>query len=796
MHVRENIVARMLEKGAGWLGRKRLAQTSGQLHLPGVQSRVEIFRDRQGVPHIYAQNEHDLFYAQGFVHAQDRFWQMEFQRRLVAGRLSEMFGKMALFADRWMRILGLRMVAEEEVAKLYPEDQSPLHAYCEGVNAYIENHPLPIELELLRIQPEPWTPADSLSWSKMMSWMLSGNWECELFRQQLVEKLGEEMASGLDLQAEECWPLVLSLTDVLSLEQQMNSLARLWDRSLTGPGPREGVGSNNWVVSGARSVSGMPILANDMHLRMSAPAVWYENHLVSDSLNLTGISLPGIPLLVSGHNGRVAWGFTAGFADVQDLYEQRLRETPDGQVEYEYKGEWHPAEVRREEIHVRGGEDHIEEVVRTRQGPIINPLAEDEARVPLSLCWTALETSGGTFHAMARMNHSRDCYEFREALRTWGTPVLNVVYADVDGNIAYNLAGKVPLRGQGQGKVPVPGWEGKYDWVGFIPFEELPHIFNPPEGYIASANNRVAGPDYQHWLGGDYVSGDRAERIIELIHRCEKIDIAYIQQMHLDQVSPSAQTLAGVIGQLAVDDPHHMAIIERMRAWDGSLAVDSMEAAVYEVLTRQILLLIFEERLGDLMPRFTGKLVNPLAGGSLWGHHAWEWLRREILRPESAWFDLGAGQKRDDLLRLALARTVDRLAEDIGPDMDQWNWGHYHTLTFQHQLGQVKPLDQIFNRGPFPIGGDGNTIWASASMMDRVESSDGVVGPPFRFIADLSDLDHALGILVPGNSGQIGSPHYDDQIEPWFNGAYHTMLYRREDVIREQQACLELLPME
>ncbi|RPJ49260.1 MAG: penicillin acylase family protein [Chloroflexi bacterium] len=803
----------LMKRGMDWLGKGRLAKTSGRLHLPGLQARVEVIRDRWGVPHIYAENELDLFFAQGFVHAQDRFFQMDFQRRLVAGRLSEIFGSVTLVVDRWMRVVGMQRIAEQEIEKLQEDHRQIAEAYSVGINAWLKFRHLPVEFSLLQYDPEPWRPVDSLGWSKMMAWMLSANWESELMRLELVDKLGPEQAEQLELMEEENWPLVLNLPDALELQQNMLRLARQW----TGPGAGEGVGSNNWVVSGARTSTGKPILANDMHMLLSTPAIWYENHLAGGELNLTGISSPGLPMIISGHNGQVAWGFTAGFADVQDLYEEHLRfregdealgdeapgrEAPaeeDGsvgtktQVEFEFEGKWYPAEVRQEEIKVRFGASVFEEVITTRHGPLLTPLL-DGPTPPLALCWTAADTSGGTFLAIARMSRAKNCAEFREALRTWNTPVLNTVYADTEGNIAYSLTGKVPIRRNGEGKLPAPGWSGEYEWAGFIPYEEMPHLYNPPAGYIVTANNHTVGPDYPYYLGRDYVCSDRAERIAELILSRRVIDPAYVQEMQFDQVSPTAQTIAALISRLSVNDPRLARMVEFMRVWDGRLSADSPAAAIYEVLVRELWHAIFEHRLGDLMPRFKGALLNEVAMNNPWGHHAWEWLRRELVRSRSPWFDLGGGETRDDVLRLALERTARFLTERQGPDIQNWAWGRFHQLKFVHILGRVKPLEATFSRGSFPVGGDVNTIWATASPIDRADADEGMVGPPFRFIADLSDLNRSLGLLAPGQSGQVGSPHYDDQVDAWFTGGYHPMLYEREDVLKEQEACLILLP--
>ncbi len=788
----------VVRRGIEWLSRNRLPQVDGSLRLPGLLDGVKVYRDHWGVPHIYAENEHDLFLAQGFVHAQDRMWQMEFVRRMAAGRLSEVLGSASLAVDRWMRVLGLQRVSEQEV-RLLDETEGPiLSAYVSGVNAFLQVGRLPVEFSLLRYQPEPWQMADSLSFVKILNWYLSGNWECELLRRQLVDRLGPELARELELGDEDSWPIVLDIPDLVGLEKHLSRLAR----PFVGAGPGEGVGSNNWVLSGERTTTGKPILANDMHLSLMAPPLWYENHLAGGAYHLTGVSLPGSPLVVSGHNGRVAWGFTAGFADTQDLYEERLRrESGENggaeQVWAAFGAEWYPVEVRQEAITVRGGSPEIQEVLITRHGPIINPLVPEETGEPLALHWTSLQAQAGLLTSLSKMNRANDCLAFREATREWTGPVLNTVYADVEGNIAYSLIGKVPLRQRGDGRMPAPGWDEAYEWQGWIDFEDLPHHFNPAQGYVASANNRLAGPEYPHMIGCDFYTGDRAERISEMILARQQVDIAYVQRMQFDQLSPSAHSLAHIFrqGQALPElaDRQIAPLVAMLAAWDGFLTADSPAAAVYQVLNRQLLRLLLEHRLGDLLPRYIGKGPNDLFPDSLWGYHAQEWLRKVLVQPQSKWYDLGGGETREEVLAQALRRTLDFLQTELGPQPADWAWGRLHVLNFQHVLGMQKPLDAAFNRGPYPLGGDGSTIWASYSVLDDPRT--GVTaGPPFRFIADLSDLDHCWGLLAPGESGHPGSPHYDDQIQAWFEGQYHPMLFNRAEVEQGQESCLELTP--
>ncbi|MGD9049393.1 MAG: penicillin acylase family protein [Anaerolineae bacterium] len=795
--------------GAGyyWLLRRPLARTQGTQRLSGLQDEVQVYRDRWGVPHIYAANEQDLIFGQGFVHAQDRLWQMDFSRRLVAGRLSEVLGEVTLPLDRWMRILGMRRVAEQEIDLLSPETRASLETYAAGVNARIAQGRLPVEFSVLRAKPEPWTVADSVSWIKFMSWTLSVNWESELLRAQLIRRIGAELAAELEPDYPDEQPRIVPPgEDLATLAAQALGQAEA-ARPFTGPAARDGLGSNSWVLSGERTASGAPLLANDMHLPIALPAIWYENHLVGGDLNVTGVSFPGIPEVISGHNGKVAWGFTNGFPDVQDLYIEHLRRTAEAGVQVEYKGEWYDAQVIAEEIKVKGGEAVIEEVIVTRHGPIINSLAPDLAgpgltgddeedpqfAEGLALRWTSLEADN-MLDGLHAMNRARNCHEFREALRPWTSPTQNTVYADTEGNIGYSFPGKVPIRAKGTGRVPVPGWTDEYEWTGYLPFEELPHLYNPPQGYVATANNRVVDDDYPHELAYDHCMGDRAQRIVELIEAQSKIDVAYIQQMHFDQVSPTGRIVGRHLGRLEVDDPELVAVVELMRSWDGTLTADSPAAAVHQVFLRRMTSIMLQPKLGDLAARYAGKGPTPVLGeGSMFGEKVWTWLTARLDEPASHWFDLGRGESRDDVMRLALHETVEFLREELGPEIDDWAWGKLHTLTFTHTLGAVKPLDRLFNRGPHPLGGDGTTVWAAAPAGGGL-GAETIIGPPFRFIADLGDLRNSWGLLAPGQSGQPGSKHYDDQAEAWFKGKYHPMLYDLEDVEREAEACLRLVP--
>jgi len=754
------LLAPIARAGLTWAGRRRLPTLEGALELPGLRAPVEVLRDPWGVPHIYAERLTDLFMAQGFVHAQDRLWQMEMNRRLAAGRVAELLGPAAVDTDRRMRTLLLRRVAEQEAALLSPETPALLEAYAAGVNACIEQERLPLEFRLLRARPAPWVPADTLSWIKVMAWILCTDARQEASRAKLVERLGEERAADLLPPYLSHWPRVM--------DAALRGAAQAGTAEAgSAPDADEGLGSNNWVLHGSRTATGSPLLANDMHLAMTLPAIWYENHLVTGDLDVTGVTFPGIPGVVSGHNGHVAWGLTDGMPDVQDLVMERLHRTDDGRVEVAYEGQRYEAEVLHETIEVKGGDPVHEEIIITRHGPIVSALFPELGDDPApALRWTALAPSK-MMDALTAMMGARDVRAFHEALRGWDSPIQNFVYADVEGNIGYSFPGTIPIRAKGDGRLPVPGWTGEHEWIGTIPFEALPHLENPPAGTIVSANNAVTDASYPHTydLGVRCLSGNRALRIVELLESRAAIDIDFIRQMHLDVVSPMARTVAGYVRELEVDEALEPAA-SLLRGWDGALSADSPAAALYQALRRELATLLLTPVLGDDVPL---------------GDRTWWWLEHVLAQPDAAWFDLGNGERRDDVLRLALARAVGELRAACGPAPRDWAWGKRHRLTFGHVLGKQELLGEVLNRGPFEVGGDGHTICA---LHQATEEPTSFSGPPYRMIVDLGDVRNSVSVLTPGQSGRLGSPHYDDQIAAWRSGAYHPMLYAHEDVER------------
>jgi len=806
--VARNLVASFVSH----LGRRRAPKEEGRLELKGIQQPVEIVRDRHGVPHIYACDRHDLLFAQGFVHAQDRLWQMDFQRRLASGRLAEVLGRAALDFDRWVRTLAFSRTARREVELLEPEVKADFASYSRGVNAVIEgsrrDNPLPLEFGLLGYEPEPWAIPDSLGWVKVVAWLLSVNWEAELLRTILVKRLGPEVACSLEPfdsdspyeLPEELWPAGEQVDD--------EGMVRLWStvRRVLGPGVREGVGSNNWVVSGERTVTGRPILANDMHLAMTIPAVWHENHLVldesggrsgkepGDGFNAVGVTFPGVPYVVSGRNESVAWGFTAALCDVQDLFVERMR-AGSGGLEYEYRGDWLPVDVREETIKVRGlpaRETH--EILATRHGPIINSLAPEESGPqPLALRWSALDP-GPLANVLPRLVRAGTCADVREALQLWTSPVVNVLYADGEGHIEFQMAGDVPQRMRGDGRLPVPGWTGEYEWAGYVPFDELPHRADPPEGYLLTANDRVVGEDYPHCLGHEFAMKDRATRIEELLQAGGRVSVEFMQAMQLDQVSPTARRIASLVGRLRPVHPVAARAAKMLRLWNGDMRPGSPEAALYSVFVERLLRRLLGTELGALTERFLDRGPTPLLGEwSVLGQKSYEWLRRELEDGESRWMRKVSGASGPgELVAAVLVEAWEELTKTQGQDPGRWEYGRLHMHWFVHFLGTVEPLAPLFNRGPYPIGGDGTTIWASPARQQDPSATR--VGPPFRFVTDLGDPRESYGVLAPGESGSVSSPHYDDQAKAWLAGEYHRMPLTRDEVEAAAKARLHVEP--
>jgi penicillin amidase len=813
------VVILIVVLGAGGFGiytvRRSFPRTSGTLSVPSLQAEVEVIRDEHGITHIYAANAHDLFLAQGYVHAQDRFYQMDFWRHQTAGRLSELYGEGTADIDAFLRTLGWRRIAEQEYAMADEAAKAVLDAYAEGVNAYLEGRStgaLSLEYSVLGLTglsnytPEPWHPADTLAWGKAMAWDLGGNLNEEIDRALLLQAIGPERTEDYMPLFGEDLPTILpnpalGATPLETLHGQLAQVDGMMGERF------EGLGSNNWVVAGSRTATGMPLLANDPHLGFAIPGIWYEVGLHCQPVSaacpydVRGFSFAGVPAIIIGHNARIAWGFTNVDPDVQDLYIEKIN--PANPNQYEVNGEWVDMAVTEETITVLGGEPRTLTIRATRHGPLITDVyglesfAADSGlpadnQYALALRWTALEPNR-LFQAVFELNRAGNFDEFRDALRNFAAPAQNIVYADVDGNIGYQMPSSVPIRASGDGLLPVPGWTDEHEWLSFIPFDELPYSYNPPQGYIATANNAVVGPDYPYMISREWDAGYRAARIVELLEANPRLTVEDMAAIQGDNTNLGAAEVLPVLFQVDLQDRDLMNEAATLRGWDYQMNAASREAAVYISFFNRLLALTFHD---DVPEDFW-----PSGGGS-----TWLTLRAILPKPTAGWWDntqTDGVEGRDDIFRQAFAAGLADLTTRLGDNPDRWTWGGLHTTTFENEtVGQsgISVIDGLFNRGPYATSGGSsivnNTGW-NLTRDDRDPPGDPYAvpgGPSMRMIVDLGNLDNSLTIFTTGQSGHAFHPHYIDFAEPWAAIEYHPMNWSRAQVDAAARDTLRLTP--
>ncbi|MEW5986224.1 MAG: penicillin acylase family protein [Chloroflexota bacterium] len=787
MALLHDILGPVLRAGLNQVGRRRLPQIAGQLSLPGLSDQVEIIRDRWGVPHIYAGNNHDLFLAQGFVHAQDRLWQMELNRRTAAGRLSELFGEVALDTDRACRTFGFYRLGQADWQNAAEDMRAAILAYTEGVNAFLQ-HPaskMPVEFALLRHRPQPWQPEDCLAFSRVMIWQLSHAWYGEITRAQLIEKVGAERAAELDLHYPDSNPVSLPTGIEFNAISPDGSL-----QGARGPFLRRGQGSNAWAISGRRTDSGRPYLCNDMHLAISIPSVWYEVHLVGGDFQVAGVSLPGLPMVLVGHNAHVAWGMTLAFTDCEDLFVESF--DPQNPHRYPFQGQWLEAEVIPEVIPVKGRpQPHVENVIITRHGPVISDVISQPAQ-RLAVNSMALRP-GPAARGWLRLNQAAGWDDFVAAMQLIEAPQLNVAYADVEGNIGYWVTGRTPIRAKGQGTIPAPGATGEYEWVGEIPFAEMPHTLNPERGYVVTCNHKIIADDYTHYLGNAWMNGYRARRLEELFAAKERWSAADCQAAQQDVTCVPGREFVQQLAGFSSQDPDVQLALVKLRAWDGRLIPDSVGGSLYEVTKATMTRNLLEPALGaELTTRWMGQGFHPLLmpAYEFYGYDTVTLLRL-LGQPESWWIVQAGG--RQALIERSLKQSVLWLREKLGADVKTWQWGRLHQVTYGHALGLQKPLDQVFNRGPFPIGGDTDTPCQTATLPNEPYAANSYC-PSFRQIIDVGEFGRSVAVYPPGQSGHLASPHYDDLGALWLQGEYHPMLWTREEVEGAAEGTLTVRP--
>lgn len=805
----------------------------GELQIKGLNDSVSIYRDQMGITHIYASNEHDLFFAQGFVHAQDRFWQMDFWRHVGAGSLAEMFGKGTLATDQFIRTLGWRDVAEKEYAGLSEESKALLQSYADGVNAYIQDRsPVELSLEYAILKGimnrgyviEPWTPIHSLTWGKAMAWDLGGNMSTEITRAVLLKTLSTEQLAelypdypqenpvivptiGNNVAANE--PVtahsVVSNIDYQKVIERIDSMKDLLGELGTD------IGSNSWVVGGSRTTTGKPLIANDMHLGIQMPSIWYQNslHCTVKSpkcrFNVTGYSFAGVPGVVVGHNDQIAWAFTNLGPDVQDLFIEKINPTNPNQ--YEVNGSWVDFDTRKEIIKIAGGET-VELTVRiSRHGPIISdsygPLmdhngvsfkdrAGDQFTIPenyaIALSWTALSPST-PFEAIWGFNLAQNWNEFRNAARNFHVPAQNLAYADINGNIGYQAPGDVPIRKKGDGSLPVPGWNSEYDWAGFISFNDMPYTYNPRSDYIVTANNQSNPRSYNRLITTDWDYGYRARRIVDMIEQAPaKIDAEYIRSMHGDSKSLNAKRLVPILLQIEMKDNLAKIRDKHFANWDFQQSADSSAAVLFEAFWVSLLHETFADDLpADQMPD----------GGSRF----FTVMSQLVDQPNSWWWDDKTTddivETRDDILIRAFTKAL-RCADCIskfGSNIDNWKWGDLHFATFRNQsLGKsgIGLIESLFNRGPYPVSGGKSIV--NATGWDIKKGFEVNWLPSEREIVDLSDFNESVALHTTGQSGHAYHKHYDDMAPLWANIEYVPMWWNKESIEADAEGHLKLNP--
>lgn len=782
------LAAALLAGLAGWwLLRRALPQLDGVASLPELKREVSVERDLWGVPTIRAEFLEDLVTAHGYVHAQDRLWQMDLLRRVAAGELSEIFGAATLETDRGHRILGLRPAAERTVREMPAETRSLLEAYARGVNRSIEQQRgrLPCEFLVLRYMPRPWTPVDTALVGAYMHEVLSTSWRAELNHARVLARVGEERARELYVVDS---PLDRFLVgDTKGKKPKSETAAGQSRQDPSGRDPRYNrgrdehrasveyrpkvsgsssderesaaeflrhfeeeiaalAGSNNWVVSGQHTYSGKPLLANDTHLPLDLPCIWHLVHLQAPGWTVKGFALPGVPLVIIGHNERIAWGFTNNGADVQDLYAETMN--PQNQKLYRANGAWVEAEVRRELIKVRGRPNDSVEVMITRHGPVV----ERDGNTAYALRWTATEP-GGLDYAFPLLGRAQNWQEFLAVLQQVPGPAQNVVYADVEGNIGFAVAGKVPVRKKGDGSLPVLGDTADYEWTGSIPFEELPQVLNPPDGIIATANAKVAGPGYRWHLTDRWEAPYRTARIYDLLSGTRRLRPQDLIRIQTDLVSLPNLFLAEELRLAATAQPSALAdartkeLLQRLEGWKGEALASSVETAFVEFMRRALLRNLLRPYLGE----DTGLYRWRRSGDFV----------EKVLRERPAHWLPKSFPTYDHVLLASADEAVRELESESGSsDLREWRWGRFMRLAMSHPLGRSRWLQGWLGAPRVEQNGTSFTVKQTGPNF----------GPAMRFVADLADWDRSLMNITFGQSGQLLSPHYRDHFAVWLEG--------------------------
>lgn len=755
--------------------------TGGAATIASLDGNVSVIRDQHSVPHIFADTQHDAYRALGYVHAQDRFFQMEFARRTAAGRLSEIVGPPGLGGDRFMRTLGVYRLAEASVASLSPQARAALNAYVEGVNAWLTDPDTqrPAELIILGVTPEPWRAADSAAWVRLMALLLSGDWRTEILKAQLSETLTPEQLRDLWPDEPEGAPTTMTMAP--GVQKQLAALAS----SLPDIFP-EASASNEWIVSGARSASGKPLLANDPHLGLTAPGMWHLARIVTPDFKAAGAAIPGQPFFMVGQNGYLSWGLTTTHSDTQDLFIERL--LPDDPGQYLTPTGSLPFETRIEDIKIRGRGTPERLVVRsTRHGPVISDISSDSSELAgagsvIALSFAALREDDQTANAIFGMNTARTVSDFRTALRDFHAPMQNVAYAHTDGQFGFVAAGRLPIRPGGPGNLPQAGWTGENDWAGFVPFDDLPQVQNPENGVVINANNRVAPRDYPHVIANDWPEGFRAQRIENLLAESSVQTLDRFAEIQNDVVSLGALALLeGAIGPQS-DVDAETEVTRLLNNWNGSMSNNLAEPLLYAAFANALRKQLIDDELGENAERYRGVPIRVLA---------------HMIAAKTAWCDdvtTIALESCETTVMTALIRALGTIEDSHGDDREDWQWGDSHIASFAHPLLRLAgPLSDML--GPRVTTGGGNHTINRGTYRSQTDGRfPHVHGPGLRALFDMAAPGEARYMIAPGQSGKMVSPHFSDLAEAWAKGDYIVLKGDLESLRTTARSELTLTP--
>ena len=745
----------------------------GRLEVEGLVGELSIVRDDDGIPSIRGANRNAVLFGLGFVHAQDRLWQLETHRRIGAGRLAEAFGPGALDNDKFLRALGVRRAAAAQWQRMQGEARAAVLAYTAGINAYLSGHlrARPPEFLILGLHPEPWTPEDSLAWGIMMAWDLGGNWSNELLRMRLAQKLPVERINELlpPYPGEKPLPV----RDYAALYRELKIDGELGQRALLDAPESgiEGVGSNNWVVAGSHTVSGKPLLANDPHLKLTAPALWYFARLEAPGFKLAGATMPGLPAVVLGQNEHIAWGFTNTGPDVQDVYLEQI--DPDDPARYRTPDGWASFEAFQETIRVKGQADVTLTTRATRHGPVISDAGNaatvgliSAGKAPayvLALRWTALDADGSSLVAGIGINGARSVKEFIAVAEGYQSPMQSMVVADVAGNIGFIAAGRVPLRAKDNdlhGQVPAPGWEARYDWIGYLDPQRTPREINPERGWIATANQRIHGPGYPHYLTSEWALPYRQQRIEGLLRARAKHDKQSLREIQSDVLSLAAQRLLPYLRQARPAHALGAEAMQRLAGFDGQMRPGEAAPVIFAAWTRELTRAIFADEMGgdEAYLRQVGRSdFRAALEGVLARNDAWWCDDKNTPVIESCAL----------LIDRSLDRALDELQSGLGPDIARWQWGQLHQARSEHRpFSRVKALAPLFELR-VPTGGDNYTVNVARYHLKGDEPYLNEHAASLRAIYDLGDPANSGVVHSSGQSGLVLAPGYRRFVEPW-----------------------------